>query len=103
MTRSYRSIVLAAWFLTIGILLPRTGEADRQGRELAERARDILNRRCYQCHGRNGVAPKNIFVNDRTQLIASRAVVPGDPGSLLVKMVESGAMPLGGPELSEEE
>jgi hypothetical protein len=70
---------------------------------LAERARDILNRRCYQCHGRNGVAPKNIFVNDRTQLIASRAVVPGDPGSPLVKMVESGAMPLGGPELSEEE
>jgi len=103
MTRRHRSIILAAWLLAIGILLPGAAEADRQGRELAERARDILNRRCYQCHGRNGVAPKNIFVNDRTQLIASRAVVPGDPGSLLVKMVESGAMPLGGPELSEEE
>ena len=35
--------------------------------------------------------------------VAIRAVVPGDPGSLLVKMVESGAMPLGGPELSDEE
>jgi mono/diheme cytochrome c family protein len=103
MTQRHRSMMLAACLLAIGILLPRAGEADRQGRELAERARDILNRRCYQCHGRNGVAPKNIFVNDRTQLIASRAVVPGDPGSLLVKMVESGAMPLGGPELSEEE
>jgi mono/diheme cytochrome c family protein len=104
MTRiTHRSIVLAAWLLAIGILLPRVGEADRQGRGLAERARDILNRRCYQCHGRNGVAPKNIFVNDRAQLVSSRAVVPGDPGSLLVKMVESGAMPLGGPELSEEE
>ena len=71
-------MMLAACLLAIGILLPGAAEADRQGRELAERARDILNRRCYQCHGRNGVAPKNIFVNDRTQLIASRAVVPGD-------------------------
>jgi hypothetical protein len=95
--------MLAACLLAIGMLLPQAAEADRQGRELAEHARDILNRRCYQCHGRNGVAPKNIFVNDRAQLIASRAVVPGDSGSLLVKMVESGAMPLGGPELSEEE
>ena len=103
MTRRHRSIILAAWLLAIGILLPRAGEADRQGRELAERARDILNRRCYQCHGRNGVAPKNIFVNDRTKLVTSRAVVPGDSGSLLLKMVENGAMPLGGPELSEEE
>ena len=103
MTRRHRSIMLAACLLAIGILLPGAAEADRQGRELAERARDILNRRCYQCHGRNGVAPKNIFVNDRTKLITSRAVVPGDSGSLLVKMVESGAMPLGGPELSEGE
>jgi len=96
-------MMLASCFLAIGILLPGAGEADRHGRELAESARDILNRRCYQCHGRNGVAPKNIFVNDRTQLVTSRAVVPGDSGSLLLKMVENGAMPLGGPELSEEE
>ena len=104
MTIKPRSIVLAAWFVGIGmILLPRAGRADRQHQEVAERARDILNRRCYQCHGRNGVAPKGIFVNDRARLISSRAVVPGDPGSLLLKLVESGAMPFGGPELPEDE
>ena len=111
MTRRYRWIVLATVLITvlttallaIGILLPKTAAADRQSRELAESARDILIGRCYQCHGRNGVAPKNIFVNDRAQLISSRVVVPGDPGSFLLKMVESGAMPRGGPELSQEE
>jgi len=99
-----RAIALTACLLFIGIILiPRAGQAERQQDGAAERARDILNRRCYQCHGRNGVAPKGIFVNDRGRLIISRAVVPGDPGSLLLKLVESGAMPPGGPELSTEE
>ena len=99
-----RSIALTAWLLLIGItLIPRAGQADGQQNGAAERARDILNRRCYQCHGRNGVAPKGIFVNDRARLVTSRAVVPRDPGSLLLKVVETGAMPPGGPELSTEE
>lgn len=99
-----RSIALAAWLLAMSVsLIPRAGRAGQQDHGLAERAREILNRRCYQCHGRNGVAPKNIFVSDRARLISSRAVVPGDPGSLMLKMVDSGAMPLGGPELPEEE
>lgn len=99
-----RLIVSAVWLLPIGmILLPPAGQADRQHQGVAERAREILNRRCYQCHGRNGAAAKNIFVVDRARLISSRAIVPGDPGSLLLKLVESGAMPLGGPELPEDE
>jgi mono/diheme cytochrome c family protein len=104
MTIKHRSIALAAWVLLMGIsLFTSTGRADDHNRALAERARTILKSRCFQCHGRNGVAPRSIFVNDRALLISSRAVVPGNPGSLLLKMVESGAMPLGGPELPEEE
>ena len=46
---------------------------------------------------------KNVFVLDRDRLIASRIIIPGDPGSLLLKMVESNAMPPEGPALSDEE
>ncbi len=99
-----RSLVFIAWLLAIvTMLIPRAGQADLQDRDLAERARDILDRRCYQCHGQGGVARKNIYVIDRDRLIASRTVVPGDPGSLLLKVVESRAMPIGGPELEAEE
>jgi len=49
------------------------------------------------------VVMKNIFVLDRERLVYSRAVVPGDPDSTLLKMVNTGAMPMGGPELSQEE
>src|SRR5712691_9035265 len=77
--------------------------ADDRQRETASLARDILNRRCFSCHGVNGVARKNVFVLDRERLVASHTVIPGDSNSLLLKIVESGAMPLGGPELSQEE
>jgi hypothetical protein len=77
--------------------------ADDRQREIATLAREILNRRCFSCHGANGVARKNVFVLDRERLVASHAVIPGDSNSQLLKMVESGAMPLGGPELSQEE
>jgi hypothetical protein len=77
----------------------RTSFADSRAR----RARDILKQRCFQCHGENGVARKNVFVLDRERLLSSKAVIPGDINSPLLKMVESGAMPMGGPELPDEE
>ncbi|MCI0485036.1 MAG: hypothetical protein L0229_00270 [Blastocatellia bacterium] len=70
---------------------------------VARHARNIFNRRCFGCHGQNGVARKNIFVLDRNRLISSKVVIPGDANSLLIEMVESNAMPLGGPPLPEEE
>ena len=72
-------------------------------RETATAAREILNRRCFACHGANGVARKNVFVLDRERLVTSKMVVPGDPTSLLLRLVETGAMPMGGPELPNAE
>ncbi len=77
--------------------------ADDRLREIATLARDILNQRCFACHGANGIARKNVFVGDRDHLIASQTVVPGDPNSLLLRVIQSGAMPEGGPPLPDEE
>jgi hypothetical protein len=77
--------------------------ADDRQREIATLARDILNRRCFSCHGANGVARKNVFVLDRERLVASQVVVPADRASLLLRLVESGAMPEGGLPLSDQE
>jgi mono/diheme cytochrome c family protein len=74
----------------------------RSGSE-AQRAREIMEQKCYRCHGANGVAMKNVFVLDREKLLSSKAVIPGDPDSLLLRVTNSGAMPVGGPELSQEE
>jgi len=81
----------------------RASSADDRQRETASLARDILNRRCFSCHGANGIARKNVFVLDRERLVASHTVIPGDSNSLLLKVVESDAMPLGGPELSRQD
>jgi mono/diheme cytochrome c family protein len=95
--------VLIAWLLAAvgAISLPQHAGAD--GGDLASRARAILSYRCFQCHGANGAARKNIFVLDRARLVSSRTVIPGQPSSPLLEAVESGAMPSGGPELSVEE
>jgi hypothetical protein len=79
------------------------GSADDGPPAIATRAREVLNRRCFACHGANGVARKNVFVLDRDRLLASRTVVPGDPSSLLLALVETGAMPMGGPSLDSSE
>jgi len=70
---------------------------------LASRVHDLLSLRCYRCHGQNNVASKNVFVLDRKRLVDSGVVVPGDQASLILRVVESGLMPMGGPELSQEE
>lgn len=80
----------------------RAVSAIEQSSDPAAQATKVLTERCVRCHGQNGVALKNVFVLDRDRLIASRIVVPGDPLSPLLKMVESNAMPPGG-SLSDEE
>jgi mono/diheme cytochrome c family protein len=77
--------------------------ADDGPRATAATAREILNRRCFACHGANGVARKNVFVLDRDRLVTTRTVVPNDSTSLLLRLVESGEMPMGGPELTSAE
>ena len=97
-------ITITVWVLVIAAaLVPRHAGSSNDGRDLARRARAVLARRCFACHGLNGVARKNVFVLDRDRLLSSRHVVPGDTSSLLLKMVETGAMPMGGPELGDEE
>jgi len=71
--------------------------------EIAQRVKTIFAERCFQCHGLNGRAAKNVFALDRARLILSGVVIPGAAESPLLKAVESGAMPLGGPELSAED
>jgi len=96
-------ITITVWVLVIAAaLVPRHAGSSNDGRDLARRARAVLARRCFACHGLNGVARKNVFVLDRDRLLSSRHVVPGDTSSLLLKMVETGAMPMGGPELGDE-
>ena len=97
-----RIIILTAWLLAIAAAqIPRQVSGD--DRELSRRARSVLAQRCFACHGLNGVARKNVFVLDRDRLVSARTVAPSDANSLLLKMVESGAMPLGGPELADDE
>jgi mono/diheme cytochrome c family protein len=100
-----RVLLTILWITAVALLIfiPRHAAADDQPRALAERARLIFKARCYACHGANGVAKKNIFVLDRNRLVAAKTVIAGDANSLLLKLVESGAMPMGGPELSSEE
>lgn len=97
-----RIILLTAGLVTIAsFLIPR--EASGDDRELARRARAVLAERCFACHGLNGVARKNVFVLDRGRLVSARTVTPGNVDSLLLQMVDSGAMPPGGPELGADE
>jgi hypothetical protein len=79
------------------------GFTDSDDRGVSALARDLLNRRCFACHGANGVARKNIFVLDRQRLVESGTIIPGNTNSLLLKVVESGSMPMGGPELTQDE
>ena len=104
MSRRNRKRLLVLWIAAIAAAtFIRPGSADDHQRDVATSAREILNRRCFSCHGANGVARKNVLVLDRDRLIESRAIVPGDSGSLLLSLVESGAMPPGGPVLTADE
>lgn len=95
--------ICALMLATIAAASSYASFADDRQLEIATVARDVLNRNCFACHGANGVARKNVFVLDRERLVATQVVVPGDRSSLLLRMVESGAMPEGGPSLSDED
>jgi mono/diheme cytochrome c family protein len=77
--------------------------ADDSASEIARKANEILTRRCFQCHGANGAAQKNVFVLDRQRLVQSRILNPGDASSMLLQVIESNAMPAAGQPLTDEE
>jgi mono/diheme cytochrome c family protein len=97
------SAIVGFCVCTAVLVKPTAALGDDTADALAARAREVLARRCFGCHGLNGVAQKNIFVLDYQRLIGSRAVEQGNGESLLLRVVESGAMPMGGPALSTEE
>jgi mono/diheme cytochrome c family protein len=100
--------VLWASLVSAATLVPRSAGGQQSISKLAstgiaQRVKTIFAERCFQCHGLNGKAAKNVFALDRVRLLHSRVVIPGDAASPLLKVVESGEMPAGGPELSAED
>jgi hypothetical protein len=63
----------------------------------APRVREILERNCFACHGRDpGRLRKNLNILDHHQLLSTerRIVVPGDPEhSRLIQRIADGSMP----------
>src|SRR6516162_6355877 len=98
---AHRNRIAAAFALAVTCAV--AGRATADDGSVATRARAVLVEHCARCHGQDGVASKGVFVLDRDRLVTSGAVAPGDAGSRLLRMVESDAMPLGGPPLSSDE
>lgn len=101
--KTARLLLLIAWSAMVVCATLSRAAAGGDGRELALRARAVLNQRCFQCHGLNGVAKKNVFVLDHARLLSSKTITPGDENSLLLKMIETDAMPPTENKLSAEE
>lgn len=101
--RSRRTEMLAPVALVALVALAAPVVSAGPQTDVAARAREVLDAHCVRCHGLNGAASKSVFVLDRDRLVAGGTVVPGDERSPLLAAVDSGAMPLGGPELSAEE
>ena len=103
LTRRRRRLLTSTFILgsTLFSLFAVRAEDGRSA--VASRAREILSRRCFACHGANGAAQKNVFVLDRKHLVESRIVLPGDVGSTLLRMIESEAMPPRGGPLAPDE
>jgi mono/diheme cytochrome c family protein len=85
-------------FLGLLLLSPGSGETN-----LAVQARTILRKRCYACHGANGEAERGINVLDRAGLIETGVLEPGDKESMLLRVMETGRMPLKGPRVPARE
>lgn len=70
---------------------------------LGAQARAILRKRCYACHGAKGEAERGINVLDRAGLIETGVLEPGDKESMLLRVMETGRMPLKGPKVPARE
>jgi serine/threonine-protein kinase len=74
---------------------PPAGNPDSGPAGIAARARAILERNCFRCHGQDDEAEAGVYVLDRDRLLARKKVVPGDPdGSRLVQRLTSNKNPM---------
>lgn len=94
-------LILAA-LLGVTMLLPGASPAAEDD-PLARAAFAILKKRCFACHGQNGVASKNVFVLDHARLLKEKWVLPNNKTSPLLRQIETGAMPLAADKLTESE
>jgi formylglycine-generating enzyme required for sulfatase activity len=109
MLLSRRNSSLLVLFGFVGLCIVTIGATSRQDNkaQLAKEATGILKKYCFQCHGLNGQAIKNIFVLDIARLLKDKIVIPGDEKSSLLEQVVTRAMPMSydgpAPKLSDAE
>jgi formylglycine-generating enzyme required for sulfatase activity len=61
---------------------------------LAKKARAVLEKHCYRCHGENGRAVSGVYVLNRQRLVERKKLVPGHPArSRLYRAARDGEMP----------
>jgi mono/diheme cytochrome c family protein len=74
-------------------LVPTLPAAEAAG-DLARKAKAVLEKHCYRCHGKEGKAEAGVFVLNRDRLVDRKKLVPGNPGkSRLLKTVIEEEMP----------
>jgi serine/threonine-protein kinase len=104
-------LMLVAAYMLLGAYQSQR-EARLNAERLAPRAREILQRNCFECHGRDPArAKKNLHILNYQSLLdsARRIVVPGAPDdSRLIQRIADGSMPpeeeeVRLPRVSEEE
>src|SRR5207237_584297 len=66
--------------LLIVLGVPAVGRAQEEPKELAAKARALLQTHCYRCHGQDGANEGGVnYILDRDKLVERKKVVPGAP------------------------
>src|SRR5947209_3253217 len=89
---------LVPWLLVAALaaVLPRPAARAQETEERAEQAREVLRRRCLECHGSQKPPRAGLRVLDYQELLDRQLVGPEAPnGSELLQLVECGSMPPG--------
>jgi Planctomycete cytochrome C len=99
MTRTPRRLAALATVCLFGLIVPNTSmaavPASPTAAGSAAAARGVLQKYCYQCHGKDGRNEGGLnVVTDLNKLVESKRVVPKDPErSKLLRRVVIGDMP----------
>jgi formylglycine-generating enzyme required for sulfatase activity len=89
-----RIVALAAFACLLFGFAPSAGRADDSPAELASKARAVLHKHCYRCHGDNGRAVAGVYVLNRQRLVDRKKLLPGHPDkSRLYQSVRDSEMP----------
>jgi WD40 repeat protein len=73
-------LILALLSGAVGSLQAAAPPVPASPPDLAPRARAILEKACYRCHGQDGAVEGGLnFILDRDKLVARRKIVPGQP------------------------